>query len=212
MDHLRGTAELASGFGSELGWDRLCYVAGLLHDVGKIVRPWQDYLLASEAGVRTRTVNHKSSGANLFARLAREPGRLIIEGHHSGIPNSRKPPSDDATDPDRDLAVEVAARVLLPELDEVLAAGSLIPDRWSQWARADPTALEMAVRMSHSALVDADFLDTSAHFNASSVQLAPAADFDALHARFTEALGRRVGWSSPFTGGRLEGGLVGRLP
>ena len=191
-DHLRGTAELAGGFGRDIGSERLCYVAGLVHDMGKIIRPWQDYLLASEAGLRTRTVNHKSSGANLFERLAREPGRLIVEGHHAGIPNHKEIPSDDAIDPERDRTVESIARLLLPELDEVLEAGSLIPDSWSKWAKADPTALEMAVRMSHSALVDADFLDTAAHFNATPVQLTPAADFTALHTRFTEALGREL--------------------
>lgn len=191
-DHLRGTAELAAGFGSELGWERLCYVAGLVHDVGKVVRPWQDYLLASEAGVRAGRVNHKTSGANLFARLAREPGRLIIEGHHAGIPNFGQPSSEDSPYPDRDREVEEAARLLLPELNEVLAAGSLIPEKWSQWSKDDPTALEMAVRMSHSALVDADYLDTAAHFNATRVRLTPTADFPALHARFTEALAREL--------------------
>lgn len=187
-DHLRGTAELAAGFGSELGWERLCYVAGLVHDVGKVVRPWQEYLLASEAGIRASRVNHKTSGANLFARLAREPGRLVIEGHHSGIPNFGQPSDGDSPSPDLDREVEEAARLLLPELDEALDGGSLIPDRWSQWSMADPTALEMAVRMTHSALVDADFLDTAAHFNGTRVRLTPPADFSALYARFTEAL------------------------
>ncbi len=207
-DHLRATAELAGSFGSELGSERLCYVAGLLHDVGKVVRPWQDYLLASEAGVRTRTVNHKTSGANLFARLAREPGRLIIEGHHSGIPDFREPPSDGTPQPDRERAVEVAARLLLPELDEVLAAGSVVPDRWSNWAKADPTALEMAVRMAHSALVDADFLDTASHFNATRARLAPAADFAALHARFNDALGRELAGRRPSPVDALRGSLL----
>lgn len=208
VDHLRGTAELASGFGSELGWERLCFVAGLLHDVGKVVRPWQDYLLASEAGLRVRTVNHKSSGANLFSRLTREPGRLIIEGHHSGIPDYGEMLPDEATDPDRDRAVEAAARHLLPELDDILAAGSVIPDRWSQWAKTDKSALEMAVRLSHSVLVDADFLDTAAHFNAEPVQLAPQADFDALHVRFIEALDHELAGRRPSPVDQLRGSLL----
>ncbi len=196
-DHLRGTAELAANFGRELGWERLCYVSGLVHDVGKVVRPWQEYLLASEAGNRTGRVNHKTSGANLFARLAREPGRLIIEGHHSGIPDFGQPTDDDSSSPDRDREVEEAARLLLPELDEALAGGSLIPDRWSQWSRTDPTALEMAVRMTHSTLVDADFLDTAAHFNAARVQLNPMADFSALYDRFSRALDRELNARRP---------------
>lgn len=196
-DHLRSTAELARVFGGEFGAGRLCYAAGLVHDVGKIVRPWQDYLIASEAGVRTRKVNHKTSGANLFVRLAREPGRLMLEGHHSGIPDFGEIPPDEAIDPDRDRLIEAAARLLLPELEEILAAGSVLPDRWSEWATADHSALEMAVRLSHSALVDADFLDTAAHFNASPVQLAPPADFHALFSRFAEA---------------LDGELAGRRP
>lgn len=208
MDHLRATAELAGGFGIGLGSERLCYVAGLVHDVGKVVRPWQEYLLASEAGVRTRTVNHKSSGANLFARLAREPGRLIVEGHHSGMPDFQEIPPDEDADPDRDRAFEAAARLLLPELDEVLAAGSVIPARWSQWAKADPAALEMAVRMSHSALVDADFLDTAAHFNATEVGLTPAAEFATLHARFMESLGRELAARRPSPVDALRGGLL----
>lgn len=207
-DHLRATAELARGFGEQLGSERLCYVAGLMHDVGKIVKPWQEYLLASEAGVRTRGVNHKTSGANLFARVAREPGRLIVEGHHAGIPNYREPPCDEATDDDRDREVEAAARLLIPELEDVLAVGQVIPDKWNQWAKADPGALEMAVRMAHSALVDADFLDTAAHFNATPVKLTPPADFDALSARFVEGLGREFAGRRPSPVDSLRGNLL----
>lgn len=187
-DHLRATAELAGTFGHGLGWERLCYVAGLLHDVGKSVGPWQSYLLAAEAGIKVQKVNHKSSGANIFARLARQPGRLIIEGHHAGIPDYGD--SSDDCDATRDRAVEAASVLLLPELEEILAQTSLVPDRWTDWAINDPTALEMAVRMTHSTLVDADFLDTAAHFNATQVRLAPDADFTALNARFTDELAR----------------------
>lgn len=213
-DHLRSTAALAGQFGREFGAEKLCYGAGLTHDVGKIQEAWQAYLLASEAWKqagkpwpRPHTVNHKSAGAALLKRLAKEPGRVVGEGHHGGMPDAGSLPGhDDSVNPDRDRAVEEAARLLLPELNDLLDGPDVVPALWRDWARTDHAALEMAFRLTHSALVDADFLDTAAHFNATEVRVRPEADFSALADRFHSALrGELTGrTSSPIDGLRAS--------
>lgn len=204
--HLRGTAALAGAFGRVIGAEALCSAAGLLHDGGKCVDPWQRYLLASEAGLKPPRVGHKSAGANLFSALAGEPGRLMIEGHHGGIPNFAEIPPDESIDVTRDHWVEQTVRGLLPEMGGVLDGGSVMPAEWVAWARTDVTAFEMAVRLAHSALVDADFLDTAAHFNDAAVALTPPANFRDLNVRFNEALERELAGraSSPIDGLRNQ--------
>lgn len=185
VDHSRGTAELAKRFGAAFGAADLSYAAGLVHDIGKLVTPWQNYLLAAEAGIRLAKVDHKTFGAALLSRIALQPGWLICQGHHGGIPNLAGLTADDcAVDP----ALEAAAHRLLPELESLLAQPRIIPPEWLGWAQADPASLEMAVRLVHSTLVDADFLDTAAHFNATRAQVRPPADFTQLDGAFTKRL------------------------
>lgn len=52
--------------------ERICFLAGLLHDAGKACSPWQDYVRASSQGKRPRGVPHSFAGAMLFALLLKE--------------------------------------------------------------------------------------------------------------------------------------------
>ena len=70
---------------------------------------------------------------------------------------------------------------LLPELSVTDAV--TLPESW-----ADPLVAEMALRLLFSALCDADFLDTAAHFATQpGPAVRPDADFGALCERFDEA-------------------------
>lgn len=186
LDHLRGTAALARRFGAGFGAGDFSYASGLLHDTGKILPDWQTYLLAREAGERVGRVSHKTSGALLLQRIAGHPGRLVCMGHHGGIPDVSAPCDD--CDEVRDAAAEAALIGLLPEAAELLNGPAVIPSEWLAWAQSDIHSFEMAVRLTHSTLVDADFLDTAAHFNATTPQLRPNADFQLLNERFTHEL------------------------
>ena len=184
-DHLRGTAELARQRGEKFGAGTLCEAAGLLHDVGKCSDEWQGYLHLRARGRPAARVDHKSVGALLFSKTALTPGQLALCGHHSGIPDASAPLTKALKQVDQ-RAQEALARLnpLLPELAETCSGPNLLPERWSSTAELE--ALELRVRMLHSALVDSDYLDTAAHFNAEPVAAAQVADFAAMNAQFLE--------------------------
>lgn len=52
--------------------ERLCFLAGLLHDAGKACRPWQDYITAPPRNRPRGGVPHSFAGAMLFAVLLKE--------------------------------------------------------------------------------------------------------------------------------------------
>lgn len=190
-DHLRGTAALARSFAEPFGAGDLAYGAGLLHDAGKVCLRWQEYLAARETNAWSGPkVPHKEAGAYLFARAGQSPGVLAILGHHGGIPDwVRGATFDDLVPPTPE---EVAALLsMVPEAAPILEGPSRIPSTW----RSD-RSLDLRVRMLHSALVDADWLDTAAHFNATEVVIAPPTDFDAALDRFlrsrAELLAKRI--------------------
>lgn len=97
--HARHTARLCGAYMAPLGMERLGYLAGLLHDMGKASLLWQRYLLSQFDGanhpVARGTVYHAPVGA-IFAfsrwhnggraeRMAAEILALAIYGHHSGL-------------------------------------------------------------------------------------------------------------------------------
>ncbi len=186
VDHLRGTAELARRFGEPFGAGALCYAAGLAHDLGKATPEWQHYLDLSDLGLSADRVNHKTPGADLLSKVAGEQGRLMVEGHHGGIPNCQARSVE--RDREREEQIVTAMRDVAPELAALLDGPSVIPPHWVPWVRSEPTTLEMGIRLAHSTLVDADFLDTAAHFNDTTPQIRQASDFMALQGHFDRAL------------------------
>jgi len=195
-DHVRATAHVAARFAAPFGGDQVAWWLGLLHDAGKASCVWQDGLGRAETIGGRVGVDHKRLGTRLA--LARGLGHfaMAIQGHHGGL--------DTATGLQQwlemtkgavpDLAeTERVVRRLLPELAN---DGSVeFPDPW----RSQPLVAEMAVRLVFSALCDADFLDTAAHFEGSAApRLRAEEDFSAMRDRFEAA--RRT-WRS----GRVAG-------
>lgn len=172
VDHLRGTASLARDFGSVFGAGALAEMLGLLHDVGKGACAWQDGLARAEvhggrvvdsSGV---SIDHKAAGTLLAARNAKlGPYALAVLGHHGGLPERRtlKDMLARADGVDRD-RVQEAIRAVAEIVPEILEGRS---DDVPPWGRSadHPYAAELLLRMVFSALVDADFLDTEAHFS-----------------------------------------------
>jgi len=193
-EHLAQVGQLAGEFASPWGGSLWASLAGVWHDLGKARAGFQDYLRHNaDAGIEGRVSSsdktHSAAGA-LHARamfvqqLGSQHGELfsrvleyLIAGHHAGLANwnasehgpglSPRLASADAQREYRQ-ALEIALQkmptlCLAPPAAELLAAVRASPG-------LVPTSLVLArslwLRMLFSALVDADFLDTEAHFNA----------------------------------------------
>ena len=189
--HLRKVAELSGEFASALGshgastdWARL---AGLWHDLGKYRPGFQRYLALSndenahiEGRVSGREKTHSIAGAlwalHSFKASHGKGGELVartlayvIASHHVGL-----------YDWEGGLKVRLADADSHTELAEALQAGP--PAEILDSAGFNPIfsnadvpggvlkGYALWVRLMFSCLVDADFLDTEAHFDSSKTQ------------------------------------------
>lgn len=165
--HLASVAGLAEGFAGKAAWKEEAKLAGLLHDLGKYADRFQQRLHGQDSGL-----DHWSQGASLaLTQFKSIAAALAIQGHHLGLQRG-----------DQD-----SLRRLLPaDLTNGVLPGLALSDadlgRLTGRAKQDALAFEqpgtpavagwhqvvaamLDVRMLFSCLVDADFLDTEAHFN-----------------------------------------------
>lgn len=164
--HSRRVGELAAKFAADFDASCLARLAGLLHDIGKSSESFQAYLqscskdsLSEDLLQPKYPVGHSIHGA----RYADERGLpilpMILYGHHSGLSDllalrSRLYSLADSIEEDagdHEAIVDISPEDLLK---------ATIPD----WA-SDELSLEVLTRMLFSSLVDADLLDTEAHFS-----------------------------------------------
>ncbi len=182
VGHLQAVAGAAAGFAATLdGGGRSASwagIAGQWHDLGKCRPGFQRYVRHAddahiEHKVAGREKTHSAAGALWAMRQLEQkhgvPGKLaarvlayLIAGHHAGL-----------ADWEGDLAVRLGSADSAEELNDALAAqppqaildaGDFLPD-----LKVIPGSKEgfaLWVRMLFSCLVDADFLDTEAHFDA----------------------------------------------
>ena len=162
VSHLTQTSETAGQFASHSrpGIEDLARLAGLWHDVGKAAPLWQQRLLDCEAGKRSKIgVDHKCAGALLAEQAGLWQVGFLIHAHHGGLRN-----------PHTDYRPWLQHNRQLPgPLQAIDACAALMPDlrlAGSGLACFSGSQLdtELALRMAYSALVDADSLDTEAHY------------------------------------------------
>lgn len=157
-EHLNNTAKLSEQFAAVFGKGELGRMAGYLHDQGKGSSAFQNRIRHPES---TAKCDHSTAGA-LEAFRRGQPGvAMCIMGHHGGLPNlgSNVDTGEDGT---------VQARLRK-------AKEGRIPDcsRWKEIcsqpdfskvpkmdSRQSAFGRYMEIKMLHSALVDADYLDT----------------------------------------------------
>ena len=176
-DHLSRVAALAAQFSQPFDSAepalRWAYLAGLWHDLGKYRPGFQRYVrLASnpdahiEGKVSGREKTHSAAGALWAMQQLNQPGRpfghilaYLIAGHHGGLDDwdgglKERLQSEDSR---RELTEALAAQ---PPTD-ILAHGNVVAH-----IPGGACGFALWVRMLFSCLVDADFLDTEAHFDA----------------------------------------------
>ncbi len=176
-DHLQAVAGMAAGFSQAFDLadvtQRWAYLAGLWHDLGKYRSGFQRYLLQSddpdahiEGKVGGREKTHSAAGA-LWAlkQLGETHGRVLaylIAGHHAGLDDwdggldGRLSSADSRTEFDEACAAKPPVGIL--------SHGDFAPNL--QQIPGGSAGFALWVRMLFSCLVDADFLDTEAHFDA----------------------------------------------
>ena len=142
----------------------------MLHDLGKYGDRFQLRLQGKDSGL-----DHWSQGASLaLSQFQAVAAALAIEGHHIGLQRGNAAslrrllrenlhksvlPGLALSDPDLE---RLRTRAIADGL-EFHKPTELVINSSNSWAQAVATMLD--VRMLFSCLVDADFLDTEAHFN-----------------------------------------------
>lgn len=132
---------------------------GWVHDMGKASTAFQQYLHDSASEMLQSHVNHKTAGAKWAVDHCGSMGALMayaLYGHHSGLPSGTR------------LFEEIAGyeypvgvcEALPPEIE----SSKIVPPLAANCSGMDEIAytLMLAVRMMHSCLIDADWLETEA--------------------------------------------------
>lgn len=159
--HAVSVADHAARFARAFDGQDIAWWLGLIHDAGKAHPDFQAYLSAChrEPHRRHQSVDHKTTGA--AALSSSEMLAQIILGHHGGL-------SDLGTATSR-------LRAFIRNEHERFGVGwsaftslGVVPSAplppFPAWARATRVTEEFFVRMLFSCLVDADALDTEAHW------------------------------------------------
>jgi CRISPR-associated helicase Cas3/CRISPR-associated endonuclease Cas3-HD len=178
-EHLRNVAAMAKQFAEPLGLAAEAELAGLLHDLGKYAVRFQDRLQDNSI----HGINHWAAGAaHAGSDLKQLAAAFAVDGHHTGIPSL-----------DGDGLKQTVLRMLGDEtrvqftrctesILELLARfesdGFQLPGV-SPHRTDDRFAEAVRTRMIFSCLVDADFLDTEAHFDPAAAAWRTAPELEA---------------------------------
>ncbi|MFB1482291.1 CRISPR-associated endonuclease Cas3'' [Corallococcus sp. RDP092CA] len=186
-EHLEAVGELAARFARRFGSEEWARLAGRWHDLGKYTVAFQN-MIRRENGIEAHLEqqgpvgprDHSTAGA-LHARAMLGGQGLflafIIAGHHSGLADKEQLELDRLNAPDRQALYAQALKWPIPEGLLRPHARPAVPSFLAprpggqESARERSRRLEMWIRMSFSALCDADFLDTEAFFDAGRAAL-----------------------------------------
>ncbi|MGC8833715.1 MAG: CRISPR-associated helicase Cas3' [Armatimonadota bacterium] len=162
--HLRSTAELAAEFASRFGMQELGKLCGLLHDIGKASQDFQNYLGQLYSGSKPhKSPDHKRTGAAYCAQVLPQGigdlASFAILGHHSELPSRADWQSAVKSTPIPKDVKETAEALVPRRIDAELLTKALCALCTTE------AEFELFIRMLHSCLVDADYLDTEAHFS-----------------------------------------------
>ena len=80
--HLDGTATLCGGFAAAFGAEKLAWMVGLSHDIGKYSEPFQRRIRKEKI-----FTDHSTAGAQQAASILGGPAAYCIAGHHGVLPD-----------------------------------------------------------------------------------------------------------------------------
>jgi len=168
--HLQDVAKRAAEYARSFGAGKEAEAAGLLHDIGKYGE-----LFAKRLEGEAHGVDHWTAGAWILLQKYKHLGiasALAVQGHHIGLQQGTK----DALvqlDPGRGMAgstIGMDDMELRSLVDRFEGDGLVLPedigDSVYLWSDVRDAADMLDVRMLFSTLVDADFMETEAHFAA----------------------------------------------
>lgn len=81
-DHLEGTARRTSEYAGAFGAADIGYLTGIMHDIGKYSKGFQDRLLCNGP-----KVDHSTAGAYECINMGQLWPAFAVAGHHAGLPD-----------------------------------------------------------------------------------------------------------------------------
>lgn len=155
--HLISTADRANAFLQNKPLSDLAYLAGILHDLGKIHPDFQNKIQEQSDD----RVDHKGLGVAFAKKLTNSEFLCrIIAAHHGGLKNFK--PFENWF---KGILEEGKIYEVTNEASKIIEKFKISNANLSKIENGLPIQKDVAMRMVLSALVDADFLDTENHFN-----------------------------------------------
>ena len=180
LSHLNETARRAGEYAAAWDCALFAYLCGLVHDVGKYSAAFQKRVRGGQ-----NRVDHATAGGQLLYEASSHSklgilAAYCIMGHHGGIPNGGSQTQD--TGDDATLFGRLKRRIedyssyrnelTLPRIEA-------LPQQWK-----DGFDAAFFVRMTFSALVDADWLDTEKFCNRENAPRGGFSELSTLRDRF----------------------------
>ena len=183
-EHLEGTAERAETFAEEFGCGEIGNFCGLLHDIGKYSKQFQERIRDPE---HVGKVDHSTAGAVEAIAMSKEniPLAMIIAGHHSGLLDGG---SDKISrESDGTFFGRLKGKNRLPDYQEwkkdIVPKVVKLPE-FCTGGKNPLFTMSFFIRILYSCLVDADYLDTEYFMNRGDVSRGNYISVEALLARF----------------------------
>lgn len=172
--HLFNVARIAYHYAQPLGLQDEAFIAGMLHDIAKYGKLFQKRLIGE-----AKKIDHWSAGAYLALtkyKLNGVAAALVIDGHHIGLQqgssNYLKGLKPEKLQNHHPLGLRLSESKLDVLMERFEKDGLSLPDIPSDYQpsfsiedKACASSM-LDLRMLYSTLVDADFIDTEAHFQA----------------------------------------------
>lgn len=160
LEHLEGTADLASKFAASFNAQSKAYLAGMLHDIGKYSKAFQRRLEGS-----SEKVDHSTAGAKEAFAMHQPEVAFTIAGHHAGLPDGgcKFDTAENSTLLGR---MKKNIEPYSQWKNEIHLSNKYPPQNFPQ----DSYSSSFFTRMLYSCLVDADFLDTENFMSNGNIQ------------------------------------------